>query len=206
MSPTETSQPGLRERKKLACRASLVDAAQRLVSRDGLDRVTVEEICAEAGVSARTFFNYFESKDDAVLGHEPMSNAPEAEAVFAAGGPTGEHLADLGVLLTSMFAGREIDRDRMARAMSITETEPRLLARQMMHIEENHADMTALAAARLGEAPESHRVALLSILAGAMMRASFVRWHALGDVDLDEAIASAAADLQTLVTPRPGPG
>ena len=62
---------GLRERKKRARREALIDATHRLVAEHGLDAVTVEAICEEAGVSARTFFNYFETKDDAVLGHTP---------------------------------------------------------------------------------------------------------------------------------------
>ncbi len=196
----ERPELGLRERKKRACRASLVDAAQRLVARDGLDRVTVEEICTEAGVSPRTFFNYFESKDDAVLGHVPWAIDPAAAALFAAGGPSGDHLADLGVLLAALLGEVGVDRDRMARAMSLAAAEPRLLARQMMTIEQKHAEMTALAGARLGEPVDSPRAALLAVVAGGMARASFARWHADGDADLPAAVAATAADLQSLLT------
>jgi AcrR family transcriptional regulator len=57
---------GLRERKKAATRRSLGIAAMRLAIRRGLDNVLVEEIAAEAGVSARTFNNYFASKQEAI--------------------------------------------------------------------------------------------------------------------------------------------
>ncbi len=59
---------GLRERKKLQTRAAIHSAALDLVTAHGLAGVTVEEICAAAGVSTRTFFNYFPSKGDAALG------------------------------------------------------------------------------------------------------------------------------------------
>ena len=57
---------GLRERKKLAVRRALGSAALRLAMERGLDTVTVEDITAEAGVSLRTFGNYFSSKYEAI--------------------------------------------------------------------------------------------------------------------------------------------
>lgn len=62
-----TPPTGLRERKKHATREALRRAAIELYRRHGPDTVTVEDICAAAGVSARTFFNYFATKDEAVL-------------------------------------------------------------------------------------------------------------------------------------------
>jgi len=57
---------GLRERKKVATRQALGLAAMRLVIERGIDNVLVEDIAEAAGVSARTFNNYFGSKYEAI--------------------------------------------------------------------------------------------------------------------------------------------
>jgi AcrR family transcriptional regulator len=58
--------PGLRERKKADTRRALSDAALNLAFERGLDNVTREEIAEQAGVSVRTFNNYFTGKYEAV--------------------------------------------------------------------------------------------------------------------------------------------
>jgi AcrR family transcriptional regulator len=62
-----TAEIGLRERKKAATRQALHEAAVRLALAHGLERTTVEAIADEAGVSRRTFSNYFTGKEEALL-------------------------------------------------------------------------------------------------------------------------------------------
>ncbi|MBI3689700.1 MAG: TetR family transcriptional regulator [Mycolicibacterium aromaticivorans] len=57
---------GLRERKKADTRRALSDAALHLVFERGLDNVTREAIAERAGVSLRTFNNYFAGKYEAI--------------------------------------------------------------------------------------------------------------------------------------------
>lgn len=66
MGRPQTSDSGLRERKKQATRQALSWAAVRLAIERGLNNVLVEDIAAEVGVSARTFNNYFSSKAEAI--------------------------------------------------------------------------------------------------------------------------------------------
>lgn len=62
---------GLRDRKKRATRRALRLAALRLVVERGLDGVTIDDVAAAADVSTRTFFNYFDSKEHALVGNDP---------------------------------------------------------------------------------------------------------------------------------------
>src|SRR3546814_13152874 len=66
------SEPSdLRSRKKLATYRALAHAARELTAERGLEAVTVDDIAAAADVSPRTFFNYFSSKEQAIVGVEP---------------------------------------------------------------------------------------------------------------------------------------
>jgi AcrR family transcriptional regulator len=75
VSPRETMREGLRERKKAETHQALAKAALGLADRLGPDRVTVEAIADAAGVSPRTFFNYFSSKEDAIVGIAPAQSS-----------------------------------------------------------------------------------------------------------------------------------
>jgi AcrR family transcriptional regulator len=62
---------GLRETKKLATRQHIAAVAMRLFVHDGFDHVTVAEVAAESGVSEKTVFNYFPTKEDIFFDEVP---------------------------------------------------------------------------------------------------------------------------------------
>ena len=77
----QPSAEGLRYRKKLKARLAVERSALELVIERGYDGVTVEDICARAEISKKTFFNYFPSKASAITGR--MDSFPDAEHLFA---------------------------------------------------------------------------------------------------------------------------
>jgi AcrR family transcriptional regulator len=66
---------GLRESKKLRTRQVIADQAMRLFVQHGFDRVTVSEVAAAAGVSEKTVFNYFPTKEDLFFDEVPKREA-----------------------------------------------------------------------------------------------------------------------------------
>ncbi|MGW0181816.1 TetR/AcrR family transcriptional regulator [Nocardia sp. NPDC003345] len=119
---------GLRERKKLDTRRALSDAALELVFERGLDNVTREDIAAHAGVSPRTFTNYFAGKYEALVYRQTermlraaalLRQRPAAEPLWTAVTET----------LHSVFA-EDMDRAGLPTAVQQAEIRNLLGARQ----------------------------------------------------------------------------
>lgn len=180
-APTATASvgAGLRERKKVARREALIDATHRLVADRGLDAVTIDAICAEVGVSPRTFFNYFETKDDAVLGIGPWSLDETVADTFAAGGPTGSLSADLLVVVTELLDKPAFGKERIAAAFELARREPRLLVRHLTWMEQHRHDIDALVTRRLAVTGETGGD-LVGMLLMVLTHMTYVRWEAAG--------------------------
>ncbi|CUU57357.1 DNA-binding transcriptional regulator, AcrR family [Parafrankia irregularis] len=87
-----TTPPGLRERKKQATREALREAALRLAVERGPDGVRVEDIAEAAGVSPRTYNNYFASREQAIVAAVTADREARIAAAVAAR-PAEVHLA-----------------------------------------------------------------------------------------------------------------
>ena len=72
---------GLRESKKLQTRQVIADQAMQLFVKRGFDRVTVSEVAQAAGVSEKTVYNYFPTKEDLFFDEVPAREAAIADAI-----------------------------------------------------------------------------------------------------------------------------
>jgi AcrR family transcriptional regulator len=143
-----TEQPvGRRERKKLATHNALRAAALELSLEHGVDNVTVEQIADAADVSVRTFFNYFSSKEQAVVAGESVASEAMIENLKSR--PVDEPvLTSLRQVILVMAAGIP-HRDRVAQLRLVRRT-PSLLPHQLAAYETTESTLAQVIAARTG--------------------------------------------------------
>ena len=81
-----TTTPGLWERNRQAAYAEIEATAIRLFLEQGFEATTVDQIVAEAGISRRSFFRYFGTKEDILLGRL-AGQGPQLQAALEARPP-----------------------------------------------------------------------------------------------------------------------
>lgn len=124
------TQGGLRERKKEATRTALHQAAVRLAVERGLDEVTVEAIADAAGVSRRTFSNYFAGKEDALLYGDEQRIETLLEA-FSARPPGESSWIALRYAVRVVYEGRDEPDPQWAAQTRLARQHPSVLGRQL---------------------------------------------------------------------------
>ena len=133
----------LRDRRRAAVERVALD----LALEHGYDAVTVEMICDAALVSPSTFFNYFGSKDRAVLGPEPAPLDRDRLAAFAAG--SGELLTELMLLLVADWPETPAERELLLARLDLTEHTPALRAAHIARIDRASEQVEEAALRRL---------------------------------------------------------
>ncbi|WP_345441565.1 TetR/AcrR family transcriptional regulator [Microbacterium gilvum] len=189
------SATGLREHRRRETLRSLSECARRLTADRGFAGFTIEELCEEAGVSRRTFFNYFAAKEDAVLGFPALRDDDALDAAFVAGGtPTaGAPSADLVDALLELFIARwarmALTASEAERVFAIIEQEPRLHSRILQLVREGEDRTIALVERREGLAAGDIRAHTLVHVVGTLNRVvaeEFLRDHGDAPPSIDE--------------------
>ena len=122
------SRVGLRESKKLLMRQVIADEAMRLFATRGFDHVTVAEVAAAAGVSDKTVFNYFPTKEDLFFDEVPRREAALVEAI--SGREPGESILSALRRLQTGECGR-LCTPGFATFARIIEESPALQAKEL---------------------------------------------------------------------------
>lgn len=198
---------GLREKKKRETHRALHQAALRLVDQDGLDAVTAEQISAEAGVSARTFFNYFPTKEQAVLGYYSdfpsiLVRAFEARPLDET--PWDSVIAVSRMLIQNGFGSQDEERElaheimmrypQLAKGMFGVADEIRQIARSVV---------TERLAANGMTAKDARRQAVVYIDAGMLAISTSLHLSRTENIPLDEAFQEVTCTLNSLGTTQP---
>ncbi len=187
---------GLRDRKRLETRLRLEDAAVTLVLRDGLEHTTVDVISELADVSPRTFFNYFESKDAAILGLRQVEIA-ESELAEHCDRVAENGLLDTVIHLLLTVIGPPSTRPTMREdRLEILRRHPQLLTTQLAQFTQLTTEVasavTALVArdARFaGDSPAEQAASadLVLSLCGGAVRVAVKEWAEMNPTDAEGA-------------------
>jgi AcrR family transcriptional regulator len=170
-----------------------------MAAEHGLDHVTVDEISEAAGVSPRTFFNYFTSKDEAVIGDAVVDEARLVARLTAV--PVDVPVvAALRTAFAELVETTQADRDLWSLRMQVVERNPALLSRLVTIGVRNERAVAAAVAARLGLPDDHDYPALVAAVTGAALRSCLGQWARGGGArpltDLvDAAFAALAAGL-----------
>jgi AcrR family transcriptional regulator len=201
----------LQERKRDLVREAIADAAWRLFAAEGYEATTVADIARAAGVSRRTFFRYFSSKEDVVVGTSDAL-AEDLLAAFARRPPGEPPLEAVRETLRPLVASRLADA-RQARAIVRLLRESRTLRRAML---ERHARMEERLADLLAERTGADRrrdptPALLAFVTRALLDTAFNVWYDQRPRDVGAMVDGLFERLRAVVsggggTRRPGRG
>ncbi len=179
------------ERRRRLLRDDIGRLAIDLFAARGFDEVTVDDIAEAAGISQRTFFRYFASKDAIVLDFARRVDRRLVDAFDAR--PSGE--GAFTALRNAFRITSHVEPADRARVVQLARILGRTPELQALAHGESMVDTTGLvgrAAARMGVAPTDRRARVLVAAASAVAAVEFQRWaDAGGRGDPSEAIADA---------------
>lgn len=174
---TDQREPGLRQRKQAATALTIERSAVALVQEHGFQAVTVDMICAASGVSQRTFFNYFKTKDQAILGAEPGRLDERRVREFLAS-DSPDLLAGILDLLATLAPVGTDDRALAADRLGIISRTPALMQKEIERLSDVYEELKDVLYLRLRrsapatEPPEETRTqsALIAHLIPGILR------------------------------------
>ncbi|MFG3258949.1 TetR family transcriptional regulator [Streptomyces sp. NPDC048172] len=191
------------QRKRQLVAGELTEAALRLLAEKGFDAVTIDEIVATAGVSRRTFFRYFASKEDVVV--QFLADMGDGIRAALADRPAEE--SPSAALRHAVRVPLDACADHSDRALGVVQLilrTPALRARFLERQAEWSDGLTAELATRLGLSPSKD---LYPRLAAGMALSTFDtvlhRWSASGGEEspaalLDQSFALLAPSLDAV--------
>jgi AcrR family transcriptional regulator len=197
MSPVKNDPQwvtGLRERKREETRRRITDAGMCLFIEQGIDATTVDEIAAAAGISRRTFFHYFPSKDDILLSLQQGMGGLIAERVRH-GDATASPLELIRAAVIATCA--EVPAEDMMKIDRLMKASPAVQARKQASYVEHERTLFAALRERWPDPARETGLRLVAILAIGAIRLSTEALGQEGEERTLVALLEAAFDALT---------
>jgi TetR/AcrR family transcriptional regulator, regulator of mycofactocin system len=193
---TTKQTPG---RPRTTSRHEVQRVALRLFAERGFEETTLDDIAAAVGVSRRTLFRYYPSKNDIVWGEFSEHLAGLRERLAAA--PAGEPLMEVlrrAVVAFNDYGARELPELRIR--MSLITSVPALQGHSMLRYQDWCDVIAEFVAVRLGRQPDDHLPQVIANAALGTAMATYRHWITHPEADLlmglDEAFRLLAAGFE----------
>jgi AcrR family transcriptional regulator len=186
-------RPSRREWQRDETRRDLALAAYRLAVERGVANVRVPDIAAAAGVSTRTFNNYFTSKEEAVVWLAARHAAGVADLLRdrPAGEPLAESLVEAVAGMYGRQAGPGMSEFRPAEFRALVVAEPSLRGEYLKGAAAAERALAGAVADRTGDPPGELRPAVLAGMVVGAERAAVMHWMRHPTGSLSTAVRTA---------------
>ncbi|OQZ92831.1 TetR family transcriptional regulator [Mycolicibacter algericus] len=175
-------------------RMALLDAALNLFSANGYDQTTTDEIAESAGVSARTFFRYFPTKESVLFfGEYDFINA--ASGVYLA---QPDELSDFEAMANSfalLAPGLKRIRKRIAQYHEAVASSLVLLGRERRNHEANAETVAKAIATRRRLAAPDDECRLLASVGMLLIERALNQWLSTPSRPLEDLVRQEFAAL-----------
>ena len=181
------SPPG---RPPATSRGEIESAAFALFLRQGFERVKVDDIAAAVGIGRRTFFRYFQSKNDVVWGdfHAHLDHFRASLATAGEDVPLGRALVDSIVAFNSYA---EVEAVQHRQRMELILTVPELQAYSTLQYSAWRAVVAEFVATKTGASPDDLEPQVLARTALGAAMAAYDRWLHEGEAPLVDIMRAA---------------
>jgi AcrR family transcriptional regulator len=180
---------GARSRRRAESRLAVTTLARRLTAERGLAGFTVEELCEQVGISRRTFFNYFATKEQAVIGQHEDWLDPGSVETFLAARPAGTAglsptlMADLAELAIGHMHFVGITPNDAREFIAAVDREPQLFRAFLNANAEQERRLTELVARREGLRADDPVAQTAVVLFGGLVRRSAETFFSPGNTE-----------------------
>jgi AcrR family transcriptional regulator len=176
-----------REEHKQHTRAALEDAAMALFTRQGYEQTTVEQIAEQAGVSVRTFFRYFASKQHVLSGDVAYGRITALSEALAARPADESPIASVKAVLDASDITDPTELAQIRSRLELMVEQPALVATYLLISRELQERVAAFAGQRSGLPPTHPYPLAVSAAAAAAWDAALTAWASGQVTDLAQA-------------------
>lgn len=192
----------LQSRKRQLVRDAIYDAAIELFAKNGFDETTVEEVAEAAGISRRSFFRYFESKDDLLA----LNTVNCGEVLCQTVKSSPAVMAPLEVVREAVLAGGRFteSQEHTRQIIEIAQRSPNARQAHLSRLMEVEDKLAAAFSARMrGTNPFSLKALLLAGLTMLIGNTATASWYLGEHKDLATAAKQAFESLSQILCDEP---